>query len=129
MKRLITITLAIAALAATFAVGWAIRPSDATTAQLTAATSQPTPQQRYEGFVGAVAAKAGVNRSTLDNAIRSVAEEKVAQAADDGRLSQKTAATIETAIKNGTVADLIHRRLETDRRPLLRLLHRLDAGK
>ena len=141
MKRTIAITVAAVALVASFAVGWAVKGSASPTgtnsrlasASTSTTAGRQTPKQRYEDFVAAVAAKAGISAGTLDNAIRSVAEDRVAQAADDGRISPARAQKIETAIKDGDLGRLLHHRLEVarahGRHPLLRLLHHWAAGR
>lgn len=147
MKRAASIALVVAALVAAFGIGWSAKgnaatampatPQAALTARLTALTGSDaagtgnpqTAKTRYEGFVAAVAAKAGVSASTLDNAIRSVVEQRVQQAADAGGISQAAATKIENAIKNGTLGQLIRQHAAAGRahgdHPLLRWFRRL----
>lgn len=120
MKRSIGITLALVLLVAGFGIGWAVRGAptqalaasqQALTARDAAASANPTNgAQRYRAFIAAVAAKAGISASTLDTAIRDVAAERVAQAAESGRISTTKAVKIEHAIRSGTLASLLRHR-------------------
>lgn len=134
MKRTLGITLVLTLLTAAFGVGWALHgtptraaaaasttltgadplvlaadtPSSSNTGTTTPGTSNNA-RQRYQSFVAAVAAKAGISANTLDTAIRDVAAQRVADAANAGVISQTRATQIENAIKNGTLSQLIQR--------------------
>jgi hypothetical protein len=125
MKRAVSVIVAVVALAAAFAVGWAVDSGGtsanaavsepATLVSAVTGTSAPTAAdaaQRYENFVGAVAAKVGVSSGALDSAIRSVAISRVQAAAKAGTIKSATATKIEQAIANHDVAALMAQRRE-----------------
>jgi hypothetical protein len=139
MKKSISIVVAIAAIAGVFALGWSAgsggSSANAATTQSTALTTAlagsttgngANAKQRYESFVVDVAAKAGISSNTLDQAIRSVAVSKVQAAEKAGKIKAATATKVETAIKNGTLDQLIQQRVQARRarggfRPFARL--------